>query len=59
MPVNGGKIGLLLDARYALDISVADADAFRPWIADAIAIGMGYTCHPRRGKEPMRSSPFP
>jgi len=59
MPVNGGKIGLLLDGRYALDISVADADAFIPWIADAIAIAMGYTCHPRAGKEPVRASPFP
>ncbi|HEY1915533.1 MAG TPA: hypothetical protein VGH27_08155 [Streptosporangiaceae bacterium] len=59
LPMNGGKISLLLDSRYALDISVADAELFIPWIADAIAVAMGYTCHPRRGKEPMRSSPFP
>lgn len=59
LPVNGGKISLLLDGRYALDISVADADAFIPWIADAIAVAMGYTCHPRAGKEPLRASPFP
>jgi len=59
MPVNGGKISLLLDGRYALDVSVADADAFIPWIADAIAIALGYTCHPRAGKEPLRASPFP
>jgi hypothetical protein len=55
----GGKISLLLDGRYGLDISVADAEAFIPWIADAIAIALGYTCHPRPGKEPLRSSPFP
>ncbi len=59
MPVNGGKISLLLDSRYAVDISVADAEGLIPWIADAIAIGMGYTCHPRPGKEPIRASPFP
>ncbi len=59
LPVNGGKISLLLDGRYTLDISVADADAFIPWIADAIAIAMGYTCHPRAGQEPLRASPFP
>ena len=59
LPVNGGKIGLLLDGRYALDISVADAEAFIPWIADAIAIALGYTCHPRSGEEPVRASPFP
>ena len=59
LPVNGGKISLLLDGRYALDVTVADAEAFIPWIADAIAIALGYTCHPRPGKEPVRSSPFP
>ncbi len=58
LPVNGGKISLLLDGRYGLDISVADADAFIPWIADAIAIAMGYTCHPRPGKGPVHASPF-
>jgi len=59
LPVNGGKVSLLLDGRYALDISVADADAFIPWVADAIAVAMGYTCHPRAGKEPLRAGPFP
>jgi len=59
LPVNGGKISLLLDGRYGLDVSVADADAFIPWIADAMAVALGYTCHPRTGMEPLRSSPFP
>lgn len=58
-PMAGGVIGLLLDGRYALDVTVADAEAFIPWIADAIAIALGFTCHPRPGKEPLRSSPFP
>jgi hypothetical protein len=58
-PANGGKISLLLDQRYSIDISAVDADALIPWIADAIAIGLGYTCHPRAGQEPLRSSPFP
>src|SRR5438477_13180497 len=59
LPMNGGKISLLLDSRYSIDVPVADAEAFIPWIADAIAVAMGFTCHPRRGKEPVRSSPFP
>ncbi len=59
MPLNGGKVALLLDGRYSVDIDVAQADALIPWIADAIAVAMGFTCHPRRGKEPVRSSPFP
>jgi hypothetical protein len=58
-PANGGKISLLLDDRYGLDVSVADAEAFIPWIADAVAIAMGYTCHPRPGVEPLRAVPFP
>jgi hypothetical protein len=37
-----GKISLLLDGRYCLDVSVADADAFIRWIADAIAMGCTY-----------------
>lgn len=59
LPVNGGKIALLLDGRYSVDIDVAQADALIPWIADAIAVALGFTCHPRRGKEPVRSNPFP
>ncbi len=60
IPANGGIIHLLLDQRYGLDISVADAETFIPWIADAIAVAMGYTCHPRPYmKEPLRSNPFP
>lgn len=58
-PANGGIISLLLDGRYGLDVTVADAEAFIPWIADAIAVALGYTCHPRQGREPLRSSPFP
>jgi len=60
MPANGGIIHLLLDQRYGLDITVADAETFIPWIADAIAVAMGYTCHPRPYmEEPLRSNPFP
>ncbi len=58
-PANGGKISLTLDQRYGLDLSVADAETVIPFIADCIAVAMGYTCHPRAGMEPVRSSPFP
>jgi hypothetical protein len=58
-PANGGKISLTLDQRYGLEISVADAETVIPFIADCIAVAMGYNCHPRAGKEPTRSSPFP
>ncbi len=58
-PVNGGKIALTLDNRIGVDVDVAQADALIPFIADCIAVAMGYTCHPREGDEPRRSVPFP
>jgi hypothetical protein len=57
-PANGGIINLILDDRYALGVAVADADRVIPFIADCIAVALGYTCHPRPGVEPMRSTPF-
>ena len=75
MPVNGGKIGLVLDQRYGVDIPVADAGRIIPFIADCIAVALGYTCHPhaaesleasleaaaeeRRRGAAPRSDPFP
>ncbi len=58
-PANGGIIHLTLDQRYGLDVPVADADRIIPFIADCIAVGLGYNCHPRPGREPTRSTPFP
>jgi hypothetical protein len=57
-PMNGGIISLTLDHRYVLDVPVADADRVIPFIADCIAVALGYTCHPRPGMEPLRSTPF-
>jgi len=57
-PVNGGKIGLILDGRFALDVPVADADRVIPFIADCIAVAMGYACHPHADEELRPNSPF-
>ena len=59
LPVNGGKISLLLDGRYGLDISVADADAFIPWIADAIAIAHGLHLPPTGREGAGSRQPLP
>ena len=56
MPVNGGKIGLVLDQRYGVDIAVADADRIIPFIADCIAVAMGHTCHPHAAESLRLSS---
>ncbi len=58
-PTNGGIVRLTLDQRYGLDVPVADADRVIPFIADCIAVALGYNCHPRVGAEPTRSTPFP
>lgn len=61
-PINGGRIWLSLDRRIALDVEVADADRLIPFLADCIAVGMGYTAHPRASEgmtEPIRRPPFP
>ncbi len=57
-PVNGGRIGLVLDGRFALDVPVANADTVIPFIADCIAVAMGYACHPHADEEPRPSVPF-
>jgi len=43
---------LVLDNRLALTISVEEAERFVPFLADAIAIALGYTCHPNEDEEP-------
>jgi hypothetical protein len=57
-PMNGGIVHLNLDNRFGLDLPVADAERVIPFIADCIAVAMGYTCHPAADEEPMRLPPF-
>ena len=52
-PVNGGKVELALDHRYAIELSIQDAEQIVPFIANAIAIAHGYTAHPSDGDEPL------
>lgn len=50
-PVNGGRVDLTLDNRYGLVLDIAEAERIVPFIADAVAIALGYTCHPREDWE--------
>ena len=59
LPANGGKPSLVLDGRYGLDISVADAGEVMPFIADRVAVAMGYACHPSQGKGADPLQPLP
>lgn len=52
-PLNGGMVALHLDHRFSIDLSVADAERIVPFIADCIAVAMGYTGHPGVDDEPI------
>jgi hypothetical protein len=58
-PMRGGMVNLVLDNRMALDVSVQDLDRVVAFIADCIAVGMGYQAHPDHGMErPIERHPF-
>lgn len=58
-PMDGGVIDLTLDRRFGLRLSEAEAERFVPFLAHAIAVALGYTCHPEAEKEPNPRLPFP
>ena len=58
-PLNGGMVALHLDHRFGVDLSVADAERVVPFIADCIAVAMGYASHPPADEEPIARPPFP
>jgi hypothetical protein len=59
-PANRGRVQLSLDERYAIELDLATAESVVPFLADAIAVGMGYTCHQRPDMEmPVRRPEFP
>jgi hypothetical protein len=59
-PLNGGKIALSLDRRTTVDITVEEAERLLPFVADCIAVALGYTAHPGRDglDEPKPSRPI-
>jgi hypothetical protein len=53
-------VTLVIDGRLALTVSVEEAERFVPFLADAIAIALGYTSHPERNAEqPLVRQPQP
>ncbi len=60
IPLKGGQVRLVLDDRIGLDLDVKTAECVVPWIADVIALAMGYTCHSRLHHKRLRkAAPFP
>jgi hypothetical protein len=53
-------VHLNLDGRYGIDLSPEEADRVVPFIADCIAVALGYTGHPKPDcPEPLLRHPFP
>jgi hypothetical protein len=51
----GGQINLVLDRRYGIDLTVEEAERVVPFVADAIAIALGFAGHPQSAEaEPIR-----
>jgi hypothetical protein len=59
-PLDGGQVHLNLDRRLGLTLSAGEAERVIPFVADVIAVAMGYTCHPDAERDgPNRRHPFP
>jgi len=45
-PRRDDAVVLSLDRRFRIDLSWDEAQRFVPFLADAIAVALGYSCHP-------------
>lgn len=54
---NGTLVTFTLDNRLAVDVPHEVAGSLAPWIADVVAVSMGYGCHPREGFAPGEPMP--
>lgn len=45
-PLSDGSVRIHLDRRFGLDLTSAQALEVVPFLADAIAVALGLTCHP-------------
>jgi hypothetical protein len=51
---------LVIDDRLAETFTVEEAERVVPFIANAIAVALGYTCHPNEDAEqPLARQPLP
>jgi len=49
------EITLVLDNRLGLELTTSEAERVVPFVADAIAVALGYTAHPSGDGETSRS----
>lgn len=59
-PGDEDRVMLVLDRRLGIDLSTAEAERLTPFIADAIAVALGYGAHPRGDTPvPLERAPYP
>ncbi len=57
--LSGGRTRLVLDNRFGLVLDEDKARYVLPWIANAIAVASGFSCHPRSDHDQPKSlSPY-
>jgi hypothetical protein len=55
-----GRVLLVLDNRFTLDLSAEEAERVVPFLADAMAVALGYDAHPNETDPlPPRRAPHP
>jgi hypothetical protein len=58
--VGEDRVMLVLDRRLATEMSVEEADRLLPFVADAIAVALGYGAHPNQDTpRPLTRVPYP
>jgi hypothetical protein len=54
------RVMLVLDRRLGVELSTSEAERIVPFVADAIAIALGYGAHPRGDADaPPARAPYP
>ena len=54
------RVRLVLDRRLAITLSTDEAERITPFIADTLAVAMGFGAHPRGDqKVPLEQAPYP
>jgi len=58
-PKEEDRITLTLDRRLGVDLTTSEAERLVPFIADAIAVALGYGAHPRGDMPLPERRPYP
>jgi hypothetical protein len=58
-PQEEDRVTITLDRRLGIDLTTDEAERLMPFVADAIAVGLGYGAHPRGDMPLPEQRPYP